>query len=467
MKPKTSIRNDFSLSQFRQEFSKQFISLDDDLYERIYHATRCEEPVLILGPTGTGKELIANAIKDYGVRRDKSFIAVNCALIPKEHLYSELFGVEKGAYTGVQKRNGLFKEADKGTIFLDEIGDLPVDAQGGLLRVLETGKIRQLGQLEKKASVVNVRIIAATNKDLLNSETFRHDLLQRLKVIPIYLDSLSSRIREIPYMLQKILNRHNIKYVDFHFYLFCLTNSWNGNVRELENFCKYAIQRSEMDTVSLYGTVYGFYKKTGYMDSDDIHFFNDKCFVSPNDLLGNTPTKDFMQTPDFHFAPESKLHSPELIFYYALLRFLLEHVDQTKLKKYFRLKIQRNMPDEYKIFPNKKLYIFPKISLSDIPEINPDNLLFSPLLSDSKKGQFMINLTGEIINLKVKFLEHQRRKLIRKELFSRSKKFKNMLRKYWIDIFNQYGHLPNSQIAKITGISDKTIKKKRYEYSSN
>lgn len=177
--------------KFQEMLSEKYISLDKKHIAQILAASKCKYPVLITGQTGVGKELVANAIHKHGILRNKPLVAVNCALIPKENLYGELFGVQGGAYTGVPKtRHGLFEEANNGTIFLDEIGDLPLDAQAGLLRVLETGEIRRLGQRERDARKIkrlNVRIIAATNKNISESSEFRSDLYFRLKVILIHI----------------------------------------------------------------------------------------------------------------------------------------------------------------------------------------------------------------------------------------------------------------------------------------
>jgi DNA-binding NtrC family response regulator len=199
--------------------------------------------VLITGENGTGKELIARAIHSGSQRKDKPFIEVNCAAIPNELIESELFGHEKGSFTGaVQQRIGKFELANKGTIFLDEIGDMSQQAQAKVLRVIEDGKIERVGGAKKIE--VDVRIIAATNKDLvkeIENNTFREDLFHRLNVIPIHLPPLRERADDIPELVshfaKEITERHKKPAVIFtdDAMKFMQSLQWSGNVRELKN----------------------------------------------------------------------------------------------------------------------------------------------------------------------------------------------------------------------------------------
>jgi len=200
-------------------------------------------PVLITGETGTGKELLARGIWKLSKRADQPFIAINCAAIPENLIESELFGYEKGAFTGADKsRPGKFETANRGTIFLDEIGELPLSAQSKLLRVLQEGTFYRLGG--NKEIKVDVRIMTATNRNLekmVAQGKFREDLYYRLNFIHIHLPPLRERKEDIPYIVECIVNKYNQKlnknitgasqdYLDRLIQL-----PWEGNIRELEN----------------------------------------------------------------------------------------------------------------------------------------------------------------------------------------------------------------------------------------
>ncbi|WP_457640500.1 sigma-54 interaction domain-containing protein [Persephonella sp.] len=200
-------------------------------------------PVLITGETGTGKELLAKGIWKLSTRSNKPFIAINCAAIPENLLESELFGYEKGAFTGADKTKiGKFELADGGTIFLDEIGELPLSAQSKLLRVLQEGTFYRVGGT--KEIKVDVRVMAATNKNLeemVAKGEFREDLYYRLNLIHLHLPPLRERKEDIPYIVECIVNKYNKKLNKNIIgaskeYIELLKNqTWEGNIRELEN----------------------------------------------------------------------------------------------------------------------------------------------------------------------------------------------------------------------------------------
>ena len=208
-----------------------------------------EAAVLIRGDTGTGKELIAQAIHKNSSRRDRPLVKVNCPAIPTGLLESEVFGHEKGAFTGaLHKKIGKFELAHNGTIFLDELGDLPLDAQAKLLRVLQEMEFERVGGTETIR--VDVRVIAATNRDLealVKEEKFRRDLYYRLNVFPITVPSLSERIEDIPllatYFTQKYARRlsKDIKSISDETINRLKSYRWPGNIRELENIIERAI----------------------------------------------------------------------------------------------------------------------------------------------------------------------------------------------------------------------------------
>jgi len=216
-----------------------------------------DSTVLILGETGTGKELIARAIHKRSNRAERAFIAVNCAAIPPSLIASELFGHEKGAFTGAtQKRLGRFESANGGTIFLDEVGDLPADIQIALLRVLQEREIERIGA--SKPIPVDVRILAATHRDLnlLAAEgRFRQDLLYRLNVVPIKMPSLRERADDIPLLVEYFIGRFGkrvgkkFRTIDKRTLELFETYSWPGNIRELQNVIERAVILSEGDAI--------------------------------------------------------------------------------------------------------------------------------------------------------------------------------------------------------------------------
>jgi len=215
--------------------------------------------VLILGETGTGKELIARAIHKRSKRSARAFIRVNCAAIPTSLIASELFGHEKGAFTGaLQRRLGRFEAADGGTILLDEIGDLPAETQVTLLRVLQEREIERVGSSHPTA--VDVRVIVATNKDLeaaVASGDFREDLYYRLNVVPIGIPPLRERLDDLPILIEYLVERYaskagkNIKYIDQSTTALFEAYHWPGNVRELQNVIERAVVLCDGETFSI------------------------------------------------------------------------------------------------------------------------------------------------------------------------------------------------------------------------
>jgi formate hydrogenlyase transcriptional activator len=218
-----------------------------------------DSTVLILGETGTGKELIARAIHKRSKRADRAFIAVNCAAIPPSLIASELFGHEKGAFTGAtQRRLGRFESANGGTIFLDEVGDLPPEIQIALLRVLQEREIERVGG--SKPIHVDVRVLAATHRDLhaLAAEgQFREDLLYRLNVVPINVPPLRERVADMPLLVEYFIDRFGkragkkFRIVDKKSLEMFQAYGWPGNVRELQNVIERAVILSESDTFSV------------------------------------------------------------------------------------------------------------------------------------------------------------------------------------------------------------------------
>ena len=217
-----------------------------------------DSTVLIRGETGTGKELFARAIHTASSRSENNFVPINCAAIPDTLLESELFGYERGAFTGAAKggKQGLFEMANNGTIFLDEIAEMPFPLQAKLLRVLQDGKLRRLGG--SKEIPVNIRVLAATNRNLENmirSGKFREDLYYRLNVIPLFIPPLRNRPEDIPLLSQYFLRRFTVRtrkqvssMHDSALYKLIQYN-WPGNIRELENVIERAITLLDGPTI--------------------------------------------------------------------------------------------------------------------------------------------------------------------------------------------------------------------------
>ena len=232
--------------QPRREYDKKLIGVSQGFraaFELLKSAADSAITVLLLGETGVGKEMFARWLHDNGPRAKGPFIAVNCAAIPHDLIEAELFGVEKGAYTGAQlARAGRFERAHGGTLFLDEAGDLPLAAQVKLLRALQTGEIERLGS--EQVAKVDVRIVAATNVNLqqaMQAGKFRSDLFYRLNTFPITIPPLRERTADIPALIQRFVEKYGELYrkklrgLTDKAMRAVLSHPWPGNIRELEN----------------------------------------------------------------------------------------------------------------------------------------------------------------------------------------------------------------------------------------
>lgn len=225
------------------------------LFDLLAKIVGSDVTVLIRGETGTGKELVARTIHGNGPRREGAFIAQNCAAVPEGLLESELFGYRKGAFTGaVADKKGLFERADGGTLFLDEIGDLSLELQAKLLRVLQEGEIRPLGDVETRK--IDVRVLAATHRDLetlIREGAFREDLYYRLMVFPIEVPPLRERREDIPALIDYFLGRYSQRYdrrikgLSPDALRMFLEHDYPGNVRELQNLAERAVLLAESD----------------------------------------------------------------------------------------------------------------------------------------------------------------------------------------------------------------------------
>ncbi|MFI5058716.1 MAG: sigma 54-interacting transcriptional regulator [Candidatus Acidiferrales bacterium] len=253
LKNKLAVEKLYLEEEIRSEFNFEEIIGDSPVLKRALAQVELVAPaattVLILGETGTGKELIARAIHNLSRRRERTFVKINCAAIPAGLLESELFGHERGAFTGaLAQKIGRFELADRGTIFLDEVGDIPLELQPKLLRVLQEHEFERLGS--NRPQRVDVRIVAATNGDLsklVAERAFRSDLYYRLNVFPIHIPPLRERREDVPllvrYFVQKFSRRLNktVEYVPADAMDALANYSWPGNIRELENLVERAV----------------------------------------------------------------------------------------------------------------------------------------------------------------------------------------------------------------------------------
>ncbi len=229
-----------------------------EVYDLITSVAPSESSVLIMGESGTGKELVARAIHEKSFRATQRFVVVNCAALPETLLESELFGHMRGSFTGaIADKKGLFEEAEGGSIFLDEIGEIPASMQVKLLRILQDGELRRVGGVE--TTHVNVRIISATNRDLYRSVrqgSFREDLFYRLNVITLHLPPLRDKKEDVPFLAHYFLKKYGektgkkVERISLDALQALQEYSWPGNVRELENVMERAIVLAEGEQVS-------------------------------------------------------------------------------------------------------------------------------------------------------------------------------------------------------------------------
>ena len=262
---RTLLQKALSQSQAAQpgDWAKDIITRSPDMLnvlDQAYRIAQREVSVLISGASGTGKELLANAIHKASNRNNKPFVAINCGALPENLLESELFGHAKGAFTGaVSAHPGLFREADGGTLFLDEIGDMPMTLQVKLLRALQERQIRPVGS--SKHVDIDVRIISATHKDLhkeMEEGTFREDLYYRLNVVNLKLPSLKARSEDIPLLarslLQQSAQRHGVNVSQFSDDAMqqLVTSSWPGNVRQLVNVVEQCVALTQTPVIPLH-----------------------------------------------------------------------------------------------------------------------------------------------------------------------------------------------------------------------
>ena len=262
---RTLLQKALSQSQAAQpgDWAKDIITRSPEMLnvlDQAFRIAKREVSVLISGASGTGKELLANAIHKASNRSDKPFVAINCGALPENLLESELFGHAKGAFTGaVAAHPGLFREADGGTLFLDEIGDMPMTLQVKLLRALQERQIRPVGS--SKHVDIDVRIISATHKDLhkeMEESTFREDLYYRLNVVNLKLPSLKSRSEDIPLLarslLQQSAQRHGVNVSQFSDDAMqqLVTSSWPGNVRQLVNVVEQCVALTQTPVIPLH-----------------------------------------------------------------------------------------------------------------------------------------------------------------------------------------------------------------------
>jgi len=255
--------NQLLRKEIAREYSFENIVSKNEKMQKIFDVIKkvaqYRSTVLITGESGTGKELVARALHYNSERSQHPFVPVNCGAIPDNLLESELFGHAKGAFTdAIRTKKGLFEEADGGTLFLDEIGELPGQLQVKLLRVLQDGEIRRIG--ESKSIQIDVRTVAATVKDLqkeVNAGHFREDLFYRLNVLPIHIPPLRERKEDIPLLIQHFIAKYNqvlsknVGDIDHNALETLMNYKWYGNVRELENTIERAIVLSDRNSIQL------------------------------------------------------------------------------------------------------------------------------------------------------------------------------------------------------------------------
>lgn len=255
--------NELLRKEIKKEYSFENIVSKNEKMQKIFEVikkvAKYKSTILITGESGTGKELVARALHYNSDRSQNPFIPINCGAIPENLLESELFGHEKGAFTdAIRTKKGLFEEADDGTLFLDEIGELPLQLQVKLLRVLQDGEIRRVG--DSKSIQIDVRIIAATVKDLVKEVSegrFRDDLFYRLHVFPIHIPPLRERQEDIPLLVAHFVQKHslslnkNVLGINPKALAALMNYRWFGNVRELENTIERAMVLTDESNIEL------------------------------------------------------------------------------------------------------------------------------------------------------------------------------------------------------------------------
>jgi PAS domain S-box-containing protein len=293
---------ELELEELKQELRKEYwfmglLGKSDsmgNLYEQIRNAAVSEAPVLIQGESGTGKNLVAKAIHALSRRKDGPFISLNCASLNEHLLESELFGHKKGSFTGaISDRTGRFEAAHNGTIFLDEIGDMPQSMQAKLLRVLEDKVVERVG--EHRPISVNVRLISATNKDLptlVSQHTFREDLLYRVNSIFITTPPLRERVEDIPILafhyLKKIavVNNKDIRRINSHALELLNHYTWPGNVRQLINALEHSAITCKGDTIEV-SDLPEYILHTKRMEGNEDHIDREKIRSALSTYKGN------------------------------------------------------------------------------------------------------------------------------------------------------------------------------------
>ena len=271
------------------------------LFKMLLNVARTDTTVTIYGESGTGKEVLANFVHQNSMRSNKPFIPINCAAIPAELMEAEFFGYEKGSFTGANREGkaGLFEMADHGTIFLDELGEMPLSLQSKLLRVLESGEVKRIGS--SKTIKTDVRIIAATNRNLtkmVDEKTFREDLYYRLNVIPVNIPPLRERPEDIEALSEHFLNEFNRKYgrnveISEDVLNKFKKYSWPGNIRELKNEIeRYVVTEGQVSSVLNDNIRHS-------MTDVNIKFTNSN--ISKNIMVKNIPLKEVMDRYEIEY----------------------------------------------------------------------------------------------------------------------------------------------------------------------
>ena len=328
------LRNTYSFANMVSRSDKM-----KDIIRQVRQVADTDVTILIQGESGTGKELVARALHFNSKRRNAPFVVVNCSAIPENLLESELFGYEKGAFTGATKqRAGKFEEGHMGTLFLDEIGDISPSVQTKLLRVLQEKAFERVGG--NSMITVDTRVVAATNRSLemmIRNGDFRDDLFYRLNVFPITLPPLRERLEDIPLLAEHFLHRHaelaqgRVKFIAPNVTSDMINYSWRGNIRELENLIKRAIIKTRGDTIT--SIELGTTELPGVRPAED-----------HQELVSlNTPFKDYVSTI---------LRDAEEKYILRMLRLYKGNINQiAKLMEIDRKTIYRKMAD-YSIDPS-------------------------------------------------------------------------------------------------------------------